>query len=281
MADNIEDKYILSSKTYEDWRNYLLVNSFFFDVLMKKLRKDLGLPEDGIKDIEQMIRWDGEKKDEVRRKITPTSKRKKSGVQTVKEIFAIEDQVRRKAYPQIWEAIEKFADFGLDFSLLHAYVLGSTSMSFSGSSRVLMVTSPDDPINETGVYIKYSPELSEKDMVALTKLARESYESLFKYRHSSVRTHDENGKPNIKRPELKVRQRKVAQPTKEQLKIYDAVETCLKEGYSSRHNAIKMHDVYELIANKLKKNINSVQRTYHAILRNYNLPSSVDTRNIF
>jgi len=277
----MEDKYILTTKNYEDWRNYLLVNSFFFDVLMRKLRKDLGLPEDGIKDLEEMIRWDGKKKDEIRRKITPTSKRKKSGVQTVKGIFAIEDKVRRKAYPQIWEVIEKFADFSLDFSLLHTYVLGSTGMSFNGSSRILMVTSPDDPTYETGVYIKYSPELSEKDMVALTKLARESYESLFNYRHSSVRTHDENGKPYIKRPELKVRQRKVAQPTKEQLKIYDAVETWLKEGYSSRHNAIKMHDVYELVANKLKKNINSVQRTYHAILRNYNLPSSVDTRNIF
>lgn len=277
----MEEKYLLSSKTYEDWRNYLLVNSFFFDVLMKKLRHDLGLPEEGIKDLEEMIRWDGEQKDKIRRKITLTSKRKKSGVQTVKEIFAIEDEVRRKAYPQIWEAIEKFADYDLGFPLLHAYVLGNTGMSFGGSSRILMVTSPNDPIQETGVYIKYSPELSEKDIITLTKQARESYESLFKYRHPSVRTNDENGKPYIKRPELKVRQRKVAQPTKEQLKILEAVENCLKEGYSSRSDSIKMQDVFELVAIKLKKNINSVQRTYHSILRNYNLPSSVDTRNIF
>lgn len=281
MTDDIEEKYLLSSKTFEDWRNHLLVNSFFFDVLMKKLRRDLGLPEEGIKDLEEMMRWDGERKDKIRRKITPTSKRKKSGVQTVKEIFAIEDEVRRKAYPQIWEAIEKFADYDLNFSLIHAYVLGNTGMSFSGSSRVLMVSSPDDPIHETGVYIKYSPELSEKDIMALAKQARDSYESLFKYRHPSVRTHDENGKPYIKRPELKIRQRKVAQPTKQQQKIFEAIENCLKESYSSRSDSIKMHDVFELVATKLKKNINSVQRTYHAILRNYHLPSSVDTKNIF
>lgn len=277
----MEDKYILTTKNYEDWRNYLLVNSFFFDVLMKKLRKDLGLPEDGIKDIEKMIRWDGERKNEIRRKITPVSKRKKSGVQTVKEIFAIEDEVRRKAYPQIWEAIEKFADYDFSFSLLHAYVLGNTGMSFSGSSKVLMVTSPNDPIYETGVYIKYSPELSEKDIISLAKQAKDSYESLFKYSHPSKRTRDENGKAYIKRPELRVPQRKVAQPSKQQLKIYKAVENCLKEGYSSKPDAIKMQDVFELVASNLKKNSNSVQRAYHAILRNYNLPSSVDTRNIF
>ncbi len=277
----MEDQYILTTKNFEDWRNYLLVNSFFFDVLMKKLRKDLGLPEDGIKDIEELIRWDGKRKDKVRREIAPISKRKKSGVKIVKDIFAIEDEVRRKAYAPIWEAIEKFADYDFNFSLLHTYVLGNTGMSFGGSSRVLMVSSPDDPIRETGIYIKYSPELSEKDIVALAKQARDSYESLFKYRHPSVRTHDENGKPYIKRPELKIRQRKVAQPTKQQLKIFEAIENCLKEGYSSRSDSIKMHDVFELVATKLKKNINSVQRTYHAILRNYNLPSSVDTRNIF
>ncbi len=277
----MEDKYILTTKNFEDWRNYLLVNSFFFDVLMRKLRSDLGLPEEGIKDLGKMIRWDGELKDKIRRKISPTSKRKKSGVNIVKEIFAIEDGVRQKAYPQIWEVIEKFADYNLDFSLLHAYVLGNTSMSFNGSSRVLMVSSPEDPIRETGVYIKYSPELSEKDIVALTKQARESYKSLFKYRHPSVRTHDENGKPIIKRPELKVRQRKVAQPTKQQLKIFEAVENCLKDNYSSRSDSIKMQEVFKQVATNLKKNMNSVQRTYHAILRNYNLPSSIDTRNIF
>ena len=40
----MEKKYILTTKNYEDWRNYLLVNSFFFDILLKKLRKDLDLP---------------------------------------------------------------------------------------------------------------------------------------------------------------------------------------------------------------------------------------------
>ncbi len=68
----MEEKYLLSSKTYEDWRNYLIVNSFFFDVLLKKLRKDLELPENGIEDLEQMIRWDANKKTEIREQITPT-----------------------------------------------------------------------------------------------------------------------------------------------------------------------------------------------------------------
>ena len=58
----MDEKYILSTKTYEDWRNYLLVNSFFFDVLLKKLRKDLDLPEDGIKDLLEMMQWDTKRK---------------------------------------------------------------------------------------------------------------------------------------------------------------------------------------------------------------------------
>ncbi|NMC36277.1 hypothetical protein GYA49_04505 [Candidatus Beckwithbacteria bacterium] len=277
----MEDKYILTTKNYEDYRNYLLVHSFFFDILMRKLRKDLGLPSNGIADLEKMIKWDANRKAKIRKKITPTSKRKKSGVQMVKEVFAIEDEVRRKAYTPIWETIEKFADYDFNFSLLHAYVLGNTGMSFSESSRILMVSSPDDPIRETGVYIKYSPELSEKDIIALTKQARESYESLFKYRHPSIRTHDENGEPFIKHPELKIRQRKVTQPTKQQLKIFEAVENCLKENYSSRSDSIKMQDVFTEVASKLKLNKNSVQRSYHSLLRNYNLPTSVDTKNIF
>lgn len=277
----MEEKYILSTKNYEDYRNYLLVNSFFFEILMRKLRSNLGLPQNGIEDLEEMIKWDAKKKDKIRHEITPTSKRKKSGVDTVKEILAIEDEVRRKAYTSIWDTIDKFSDFDFSFTLLHTYVLGNTGMSFQGSSRVSMVSSPNDPIRETGVYIKYSPELSERDITALLTQARDAYESLFKFTHRSVRTHDENGKPYIKRPEMKVRQRKASKPTDQQLKIYQAVEYELKEKYIDRPDSVKMQTVFENVAVKLKKNQNSIQRTYHAILRNYNLPTSVDTKNIF
>ncbi len=276
----MDEKYILSTKNYEDWRNYLFVNSFFFDVLLKKLRKDLDLPKDGIKDLSEMMQWDANKKNIFREKIITTSKRKRTGVKIVKEIFATEEKIRREAYLPIWEIIEKFFDYDLDFSLLHTYVLGNTNISSNGSSRVSIVTSPDNPISETGVYIKYSPYLSEKDMVLLMKQARESYKSLFNYTHPSIRTKDENGNSYIKRPKLKIRQRKVSKPTNRQLKIYNAVEDFLKRNYSNSPDSIKMEIVFKGVSEIIKENAGSIQRTYYTILGNYNLPSSVDTKKI-
>lgn len=90
----MNDLYILSTKTFEDYRNYLLVNSFFFNILMKKLRKDLGLPENGIEDIVKMVEWDANRKNIIRKEITPTSKQKKTKVKIVKEMFAIEDKIK-------------------------------------------------------------------------------------------------------------------------------------------------------------------------------------------
>lgn len=277
----MEEKYLLSSKTYEDWRNYLIVNSFFFDVLMKDLRAKLVLPKDGFKDVVQTIKWDGNKLAQVRNKLVKKSKGHKSGIRIVKEMLGIEDTVRHEAYQPIWDALEKFSDLNLSFSLLHTFVLGLTNMSFPGSSRVSMVTSPDDPIRETGVYIKYSPELSEKEMIELMKQANEVYQTLFKITHKSERTHDKDGKPYIKRPTLKVRQRKIDQPTDDQLKIYRAVEDYLKQNYSNRPDSIKIDTVFASVANRLEINPGTLQRSYYAILRNFQLPTSVDTKNIF
>jgi hypothetical protein len=276
----MEEKYILTTKSYEDWRNYLLVNSFFFDVLLKKLRKDLCLPEDGIKDLSEMMQWDANKKNIYNKEIFQTSKRKKKGIKIVKEIFATAEKIRREVYSPIWEMIEKFFDYDLDFSLLHTYVLGNTNISTSGSSRVSIVTSPQDPINETGVYIKYSPYLSEKDITLLMKQAKESYKSLFNYTHPSIRTKDENGNSYIKRPKLKIRQRKTNKPTNRQLKIYNAVENFLKGNYSSSSDSIKMEMVFKGVSETIKENAGSIQRTYYTILNNYNLPSSVDIKKI-
>ena len=281
MTDNTEEKYILSTKTYEDYRNYLIVNSFFFDVLMKDLWAKLDLPPNGIQDIEQMIEWDGKRLSHIRNRITLKTRGKKSGVLIVKDMLGIEDATRREAYAPIWKAQEKFSDLNLSFSLLHVFALGNTDMSFPGSSRVSIVTSPEDPIRETGVYIKYSPDLSEKEMIELMKQASDSYQTLFKITHKSKRTHDESGKPFIKRQVLKIRRRKTDQPTDEQLKIYLAIENYLKENFASRPDSIKMQTVFDTVADKLKTNRDSLQRSYYALLRNFQLPTSVDTKKIF
>jgi hypothetical protein len=249
-------------------------------VLLKKLRKDLDLPEGGIEDLSEMMQWDANKKNIFREKIIPTSKRKKTGIKIVKEIFATAEKIRREAYHPIYEMIEKFFDYDLDFSLLHTYVLGGTNISSNGSSRVSIVTSPDDPISETGIYIKYSPYLSEKDMILLMKQARDAYKSLFNYTHPSIRTKDENGNSYIKRPKLKIRQRKAKIPTKRQLKIYYAIEDFLKGNYSNNPDSIKMEMVFKGVSKIIKENAGSIQRTYYTILSNYNLPSSVDIKKI-
>jgi len=277
----MEEKYLLSSNTYEDWRNYLIVNSFFFDVLMKNLRSKLGLPKEGLKDVMQTIEWDGNKLAEVRNKLVKKSKGHKSGTRIVKEMFGIEDAVRHEAYQPIWDTLEKFSDLNLSFPLLHAFVLGLTNMSFPGSSRVLMITSPVDPIRETGIYIKYSPELSEKEMAVLMKQANEGYQTLFNITHKSERTHDKFGKPYIKKSILKVRQRKMNKPTADQLSMYKAIEDYLKHKYSNHPDSIKIETVFVEVSDKLKVNPGTLKRSYYALLRNFQLPTSVDTKNIF
>jgi len=143
-----------------------------------------------------------------------------------------------------------------------------------------MVSSPNDPICETGIYIKYNPDLSEKEMSGLMKQAKDSYQTLFSITHDSERTRDKNGKPYIKHPKLKIVQRKATEPAKEQLEIYKAIESHLKANYSTTPDAIKMDRVFINVAQELKINKNTLQRRYYALLRNFQLPTSVDTRKI-
>jgi hypothetical protein len=227
-----------------------------------------------------MLEWESERFSKIRKKHTTKTRGKKSGTRIVKEIFATEYAIRREAYAPIWEAIEKFSDLNLSYSFLHTFVLGLTNMSSPGSSRVYMVTSPNDPIEETGIYIKYDTGVSGKEMADLMKQAKESYETLFKITHSSRRTHDKDGRPFIERPKLKIRQRKMDAPTDKQLKMYLAIEKYLKENYIKSPDSIKLKTVFADVAGKLKINPGSLQRSYYAILDNFHLPTSVHTRKI-
>ncbi len=277
----MEEKYILSTRTHEDWRNYLIVNSFFFEVLMKQLRHKLGLPLDGLDNVLQALEWEGEKLAKIRVKHSPRSRGMKSGVRIVRELIATEYATRRELFAPIWEIIEKFADLNLSFSLLHAFVLGSTNMSFSSSSRIFMVTSPNDPIEETGIYIKYTPDLSTDDMNQLLKHARESYNTLFTITHESKIIGAKSSNPKVKKAKLKIKQRKTDAPTKSQLELHREVENYLKENYTYRPDSIKMQLVFDAVAKKLNMNRSTLQRSYHALVRNFQLPTSVHTKKIF
>jgi len=276
----MEEKYILTTKTHEDWRNYLIVNSFFFDVLLKKLRSDLGLPEEGLENDQQIAKWDGRKMMAKRKQLTPKSKLKRTGVKIVKDTLATEDDVRRSVYKPIWDVIEKFSDYNLNFSLIRVYVLGDRNISFRGSSRVLMVSSPSDPIKQTGVYIKYSPELSEKEMASLMKQANEAFKTLFSITHKSTFTKNKSGKLYVKRPKLKVRLRRKSTPRKNQLKIYIEVQDYLRKNYTDNPDSIVMNNVFKDVASKMEANEGSIKRSYHALMNNFQLPTGIDTRKI-
>lgn len=277
----MEDSYILSTKTHEDWRNYLMVNGFFFYVLIQEIRSGLKLPKNGLKGIQEIYDWERKRMDDLRRKHMSKNIGNKSGTRKLIEHFALEDRVRRELYIPIWEFIEKFYDLNLGFNLIRDFVLGHTKLSFHGSGRVVMITSPEDPIKETGVYIKFTPELSETDMAFLKKQAIEAHQTLFKIRRDSKIKYDKLGKPYVKAEKMKIRKRKSSEPTKEQLKIYLAVENQLIKSYYDNPLSIKIPLVFEEVSSELRMNKGTIQRVYYAVLNNFHLPTSVDTKKIF
>jgi len=276
----MQDKYILTTKNYEDWRNYLIVNSFFFEVLMRELRLKLGLPKNGIADLHEMIEWEANKLSKVREKHTPIVRGNKSGVRIVKELMVTEYATRKEAYAPLWEVLNTFVDLNLGYSLLHTYVLGLTGMSFPGSSRVFMITSPEDPIEEAGVYIKYTPELGAKDMDEILKHARETYNTFYTITHESKIVGVKSGNRHVKKAKLKIRQRKFTKPTDQQLKIYLEVENYLKAHNLNQTDNIKMQNVFDAVSKLVGINRDTLQRTYYAVIRNFQLPTSIDTKKI-
>lgn len=261
----MKQKYLLSSKSHEDWRNYLIVNSFFFDVLMRYLRVKLKLPKKGLYNSQKIDEWEDKKFFEIRRRLIPKSKGNKSNKTITKEVSYIKAVMYQEVYKEIWETLEKFSHLNLSFSLLRLFALGHKNTLIVGSLKVFMVSSPKNPILETGIYIKYTPELNEKEMVELMRQAKNRYQMLFNITHNS---------------KLKIRQKKAQQPTKQQLIMYQTIENYLRKNYSSHPDAIKMQTVFDGVADKLKVNRDSLQRSYHAILRNFQLPTSVNTKQI-
>jgi len=252
------EKYILKTKSHEDWRNYLLVNSFFFAVLIQHLRKKLVIPSSGIGSATEIILWERKNMQQLADTLRNKSKGgTKSVTRQMEEYYGLDFVIRQKLFEPIYDSIEKFHNFNLNFELLKVYVLGHTSMSFPGSSKVLLVTSPRDPITETGVYIKYTHELTNKEVANLKKQAEEGYQTLSRIKGFKIEGNEKSRKA----------------PKPDSLEVYLTIEKYLIEEKISKPNSFNINPIFEIVAEKLKSKPGTVRRKYYSIINNFQLPS--------
>lgn len=261
----MKEKYILSTKTYEDWRNSLLVNSFFFHIFLRHIRKQMGIPSIGLESIQEIFSWERKQFELFNSKLNRRGKGgNKSGTRKIREHFEFEDKAKQHIYQYIWEILERFNNLDLNFEMVRLLVLGHTNLSFPGSSRVQIVTSPKNSIRETGVYIKFSPDISNREIIQLKKQALRGYQTLL---------HVTGQKQNL-------REKKKTIPTKQQLKIYTAVESHLIEFYSSKPWSFVINRVFEEVAHLLHMSHGTVRRIYYTTINNFNLPSTPELNKI-
>ena len=256
--------YILTSKTYEDWRNFLLVNSFFYQVVLLYLRNKLHLPKNGLNSTEKIIDWEQEKVKNIKYNKSGLKGGNKSGIRKIKELIELKEVIKDELYKPIWEIIEIFHVFNLDFQLLRLYTLGEKRLSSTGSSMVHIVTSYNDPIRESGIYIKYTPGLTDKELILLKKQAKDGYITLSK----------------IKGFKMSKVEKKISEPNDDQLKVFMAVETFLIKNYLDQPHAFKIELIFEKVATNLNSKTGTIRRKYYSVINNFNLPSTPELNKI-
>lgn len=257
----MSEKYFRKTRSHEDWRNYLLVNSFFFAVLIQHLRKRLEIPSNGIESAAEIILWERNNMQKLADTLRKKSKGgTKSATRQMEEYYGLDFVIRQKLFEPIYESLERFHNFSLNFELLKVYTLGHTSISFPGSTKVLLVISPSDPITETGVYIKYTPELTNKELANLKKQAVEGYQTLSRIKGFKIEGNKKSRKS----------------PRKDSLEVFLTVEKYLIEEKISKPYSFNINPILEIIAQKLKSKPGTVRRKYYSIVNNYQLPTFHD-----
>lgn len=262
-------EYVPSGKSRRENRRLLLSHSFFMKRLVKRAREEIGVSKDGKYGFEKrdkFVEWRAHIIENVRQK----DRRKKKDSYKFKEILPGISNALSVVLAPLNIQLERFAYLNLESDFVEQLVLASMDSPkfWLGDSRgIRVVISHNDPINEVGVWMKWEPNLKEKDIAALYKeadsVATQSYFSELLFQNNKLSKNERN-RANL---------------TAYQCRVYRTIEELFEKLYEEFDRVTLLRVLNELPDDlKLKKE--SVKSVYEDLKKRYNLPSHLDAKKV-
>lgn len=248
-----------TSRGYNQIRESLLKHNFFVHRLILTARQELGIPSRGFKNPKEISNWEMSRRSKILKGLWP--KRgfgTKSNTRVLKERLALFNEAERELYRPITKLLEKFNNLDLDYRFIKALVLGYKNFAVSGSSKVYIVTSSEDPIKEPGVYIKFTPSMTDKKLLEKKKEAKKAFELLQKIVSGKI---------------SRSRREQIGKRLKKPIKIYIEIEERCKALYSKKPALCTLENVLNELAKRQKVKKSTLRSNYYKVKRRFKLPS--------
>lgn len=262
---------ISRDKSFIETRNRLLFfNSFFGKQLVLFLRNRLGVPPQGFANIREILGWERQKGTEIMKHHFPKKIHwgKESDTRILEKRLVAVSKTDTELYSPISLCIDRFKHLNLRFDFIKAIVLGHKDFALSGSGMVYIVASPEDSLDQEGVYIKFSPKFSNKQLLELKKEASEAYVLFQKITQP-------------KKFKLLKHKKLTSGSLEQHLKLYEAVEKQYLEQYNQHPSYCSLGVIFQELSKKLQVLESTLRNTYYKIQERYNLPSVTEASKIF
>lgn len=266
----VENKYLIQDKSFHETRRWLLSQTLFIYKLVRYLRHKLHIPLDGFSTDKEALAWERERKTILEHSDLPKGKGGNKSQSRLDEELTIQyTKNKQEVFKPIYETIDKFPQLQLEFMFLRGLVLGYKDCSnekgyLSSENQVYLVQSFQAPLAEFGIYIKYAPWLSDKELLALKKKAQDYYNYMF---HNGAQAEKR------KRDDLS-----------KDSKYFLAVEHTSITAYVELPNYYKvnfnMKEVFDIVATALKVNEGVIRKTYYRVQKKFYLPNITEVSKI-
>ena len=276
---NLNYNLQISGDDFQDERHFLLGESFFIYRLVMYLRARFQVPLEGFKNEKEAMKWvERDKSKMLFNQADDLPQKKGFGTKSRKrkefEKNAFISKSTKEIFKPIYEAIDKYPHLQLEFKFLKLIVFGENApfinvMDAIGDNYIYYVPASQQPITEVGVYIKYSPFLSNDDLEQLKKEASITYRLLTTNKKLPL---NELLKPMDEKRKRKSLSNKVE-------KYYLQIEEKCINRYLNK-KPIQLDLFFQELADELKVNSSVIRNSYYTIQKRYNLPSVTEASNI-
>lgn len=243
------------------------------------LREQFDIPLEGFKSEKEVMKWAERDKNTILHNAKDDlSKKKEFGNKSNKrkafEKSALVNKSKWEIYKPIYDAIDKYPHLQLEFTYLKLIVFGDKAPfvnrdDYLGDNHIYSVQSSHNSIAEAGIYIKYLPFLSDKELLALKKEASKSYAILMENKKLAVRELLADVKEKRKRKSL----------SDEVERYYLKIEERCIDRYI-KNKFIQLGLFFQELADELKVNSSIIRNSYYTIQKRYNLPSVTEASDI-
>lgn len=255
----------LPKPTYLQIRRKLLSHSCFVNVLIEELRAKIGLPEETPLNPVQRIEWDQKVIRKIRNRHLDSIRHTPnlSNKNNFEKFYEASEVIRNETYGEVQKELSKFKHLKLDYPLMIDLVLGETGASYTSHGEIFTVHTPQCPINEPGVYIRYNPDTPLRSWLLIVKDAKRFYKDYIET--SFDKTLIESNKYKVKRTHL----------TDYEYNIYTEVEDLLYKQFKSRIDSPSIENAVHIVAKDKKVSDSTIHNIYNRIQNRFRLPSSM------